>query len=108
MTPSKNRLHLDYKDSPDLKAAAGGLAPGERLTIELSVMVSANNDDYLEADVEEISLETEAEEGDETEVAKATPSEDEPVMVEVMREAKRKSKPEVASETKPDAEDDKE
>lgn len=103
MTTNKNRLRIDYKDMQDLKAALGGVEPGQRIVVEFELMVVANDDDFLETDIEGVSYESpELEDSEEPALSgSAVPTADEPVMVEVMRNSaskKPKAKPEVVED----------
>ncbi len=82
MQNKTNTLSLDFKDNPELKAALGGLEPGDRVTIEIELMTSAVDGERFEAVVEGIAVEGEAEtEDEEGEPTSVEPSADEPVMV---------------------------
>ena len=64
MSPSKNRLNLDYADLPDLKAALGGLQPSDRCEVTFRLMVVKNDDGGLEGDIEGVEYDTGDAEGE--------------------------------------------
>ena len=57
-----NRLRLDYKNNEELKSSLEGFQPGDYVTLEVKVMVTSNDDAAFEADVDEVTAESESEE----------------------------------------------
>lgn len=105
MASKKNSLTLDYRDLPDLKAALGGLTPGDRCSVCFDLMVTANGDERLEGTVEEVEYECEGEE-EEMDSGSAEPTADEPVMVAVVaRNMKKSKKPEKEDEEDADTDE---
>lgn len=89
-----NTLVLDFKDNPDLQSALAGKQPGDRVTLEIEVMVTAVDDEKFEGDVESITTE-DAEGEEETAEVDA----DAPVMaVFVKRKKSKKSEKDEKSE----------
>ena len=84
---AKNSLDLDYKDNPDLSDLLSGKQPGDRVTIELELMVKSNDQAHFEGDVESVSVETEESE-DETEDGSAEVDADSPVRAIISKSSK--------------------
>jgi hypothetical protein len=101
MKTSKNRLTLDYADLPDLKAALGGLSPGDRCTVEFELMVTANDDGSITGDIEGVCYDCEEEDSKEADSeGSAEPTTEEPVMVVISKRntSGKKKKPDSSSE----------
>lgn len=68
---AKNSIIFDFRDNPDLKALIGGKQPGDKLTLEIDVMVTSVDEETFEATIESIS--TDSEEEDSAEVDAESP-----------------------------------
>ena len=101
MKTSKNRLTLDYADLPDLKAALGGLSPGDRCTVEFELMVTANDDGSITGDIEGVSYDCSEEDSKKADTeGSAEPTTEEPVMAVISKRntSGKKKKPDSATE----------
>lgn len=91
----KNRLTLDFKDHPELKAALGGLVPHDSFCLKFEMMVIQNDENGIVGDIEEIEYETPDAGGDEEKSGEVEPTSEEPVMVVIAarktKDAKKKS-----------------
>lgn len=57
-----NTFSLDLADNAELKAALAGAEPGDRVTLEVTLMVTEANEQRFEGDIESISVDTMSEE----------------------------------------------
>lgn len=96
---TKSALTLDMTDNPELQQLLGDAKPGDRGTLTISYMVTANHDNSFECDIENIEVE-----GEETEGGEAEVSPEEPVMAVIVSKAKRPAK-EMSGETDATEED---
>jgi hypothetical protein len=94
MDSKTNTLRLDFRDNPELKTLLGGLAPGDRVTLELELMAKSVDDESFEAVVEGIAVEGEESEDESAEPVSGSvePTADEPVMVVMATKAAKKAK----------------
>lgn len=88
MEPTKDMLVLDLEDNEALKAALGGKEPGERCTLEVTLMVVANDGTTFEGKVEEVVSEDYSEDAEGEAEPEPEVEDETPVMVVVG--AKRK------------------
>jgi len=105
MKTSKNRLTLDFKDLPDLKAALGGLAPGDRCRVSFDLMVVSNDDEQIESDIEEIEYDIPGDDG-ESEKGEVETSSDEPVMAVIAKRSDSSKKKKAVPAAEPAAAED--
>ncbi len=52
-----NKILLDFKDNPDLRAALSTKKPGDKFKIEIRVQVVSLTDDGLEGNIESVAPE---------------------------------------------------
>jgi len=83
-----NTLSLSYADNPDLKLQLGQAQPGDKITLEIEVMVKSNDGDQFDAVVESIteSEPTEAADSEEEDM----PEDEAPAMVLVVKKGAKK------------------
>jgi len=95
MKNAKNRLLLDYKDLPDLKAGLGGLAAGDTFDVTFKLTVVDNAEDHVESNIDEVEYSVPNSDSGEADTGETEPSSDEPVMAVVVKrnakDAKKKS-----------------
>lgn len=88
---SSNKLHVDYRDNPELAAILSAKKPGERVSLEVEVTVDRNDDNGLVASLDSISAEVEGENEESMEVSPEI-SADAPVQVVLKANAKTRER----------------
>lgn len=87
----RNKVTLDYKDNPELRAAFQGKAVGDKCTLEVELQVDELTEEGLVGTIESITPEGyEPPSSDDT--VEIEPESDEPVTMVIGSKGKKKSK----------------
>lgn len=88
----KNRLLLDYKDLPDLKAGLGGLSAGDTFEVTFKLTVVDNAEDHVESNIDEVEYSVPNPDTGEADTGEVESSSDEPVMAVVVKRNEKAAK----------------
>lgn len=88
MDSKSDSIQLSYQDNDELKAALGGMEPGDEVKLTLIVTVRGNDDDGFDALIDEVEVAESEEPEDEDEETESDEDEDEDSALSVMKSKK--------------------